>query len=280
MKRTSTLTALIIIFIAFISGNSYGIDPNSEEGVDAIHSFHQNSVKKNYDSLYVNATLIKDSPRGNELIDKCLEAYGGVEHLQKLTSVKLTYETKAMFLGATIKTEKYFENDGKYKFIRYKQDFQETRIFIFPDAWMINRDTLTELSPIRFKAEYYSYLSLMLPLDLKFGSYNEIKYDPAPGDSLEYIYLHKQDTVLMLVGIDPNDFYIKSVEGMIINDNETNIFLNKYSDYYSFEGYQLPLNMDSYSLGLHVAESKLVKVKINPAFDNNEFKPDKYINWK
>ena len=125
----------------------------------------------------------------------------------------------------------------------------------------------------RYCAELYSYLSLATPLAVRTERFDEIRYGERPDDPLAYIYLDKQDSLLVVLGIDRDSYLIRSAEGIIRQGDENYIFINRFDDYQEQGGFQFAGEVTTISMGLEVSKAKLTGVKVNPGFENRVFKP-------
>lgn len=257
---------IFLLLITLLSVNTFAFD--------SMHGHKTAAFKLNYDSLFQTATPLKDSPEGKALIDNCIKAYGGEEKLNKLESCHLVYSTDAFMMKQSITVEKSFTRNRQYKITRYQQPQNESRILNGNDSWFIGRDTVLFLNSGRYKAELFSYLTLCMPLAIKTEPFSEIRYGTRTNDSLLFLYLKKNDTLMSVLGIDPKDYLIKNVEGVIYQDTNTFVFINKFDDFRDEDSYLFPHSLINISMGLEVGRSKLLSVKINPIFKDNEFLPD------
>ena len=236
---------------------------------------HQAGVKLNYDSLFNAAGNLKDSPDGQELILKCISAYGGAKHLLALETFHLTYNMSAFMVADTIRVDKYYQKYRKYKIVRHQPDQREARIINGADSWFVGRDTVIEFFSGKYKAELFSYLTLSLPLAMTKERFDAVRYGLRPEDSLAYVYMLKHDSLMIIAGIDPKDGLIKKSEGVIYQEGQTFVFINYFSDFREVDGYLFPHVLKNISMGLEVANSRLVEVRLNPEFDSSLFMPTK-----
>jgi len=261
--------AIIIIMSAWTASTAFGFD--KMHGAQSVKS-------PNYDSLYAIAIPLDESPEGRQLLEDCLERYGGEEKLRKLESFRLTYRMKAFLNKDSLDIVKSFGNSRKYKISRHGPDTDEVRILNHPHAWYVNRDTLIVLDGGRYRAELFSYLTLAMPLAMQTERFDDIRYGNRDGDSLSYIYMKKQDTLMIVIGIDPRDSLIKSSEGVIYQEEQHFVFINWFSGHQEYDGYVFPRYLTNVSMGLEVARSAVTKVEINIGYDEKEFNPQPIID--
>ncbi len=239
---------------------------------------HKAAIKKlNYDSLFTSATPIQKSPEGQKLIESCLAAYGGEAHLQKLKTFKIQYYMENIISNEKIEVDKYFTRNRQYKIIRYQQPSIECRILNGSDSWFIGRDTTLIIYSGKYKAELFSYLTLAMPLAIKTEPFSEIKYGTRSNDSLSYLYMKKNDSLMIILGVDNKNKFIKYVEGVIYQDTTTFVFVNKLDNFRKVDGYFFPYTLINISMGLEVAKSVVTDIIINPIFKENEFKPESVL---
>lgn len=239
----------------------------------AFDNFHGGmAVKKlNYDSLFAIAVPLEQSAEGRELIERCIDAYGGESKLQSLESFQIRFKMKAIMNRDSIDVVKSFQRGTKYKIHVIGQVTGEQRVLNGNRAWFANMDTLLVLYSGRYKSELFSYLTLSMPLGIKNERFDSIRYGSRDGDSLLYIYMEKQDTLMIVIGIDPEDHLIKSSEGIIRQGENNFVFINRFSEYRSYEGYLFPHELTNISMGLEVAQSVIYEVDVNVEFDEREF---------
>jgi len=232
-------------------------------------------MKIKYDSLFAEAIPLSESKAGQGLFWKCIETYGGKEHLENLRSFELTYDMNPNFGDSkSIRVVKYYERGRKYKTIRNNPQGVEQRILNGDNAWYVGYDTMIVLDRGRYKAELFSYLTLSMPLAVDYERFDQIRYGTRKDDPFGYYYMSKDDSLMIIIGIDPEDYFVKSSEGVIRQGQETYNFANKFSDFEKFGGYWFAGSLRNISMGLAVGNSKLVKVRINPVFGPEEFEPD------
>ena len=250
---------------------------NSIFGFENFHGHKAAIEKLNYDSLFTSATPIKNSPAGQKLIERCILAYGGEIHLQQLKSFKIQYYMENILSDDKIEVDKFFTRDRQYKIIRYQQPSFECRILNGTESWFIGRDTTLIIYSGKYKAELFSYLTLSMPLGIKTEPFSEIKYGTRSNDSLSYLYMKKNDSLMIILGIDNKDNFIKYVEGVIYQDTTSFVFVNKLGNYRKVNGYFFPYTLVNISMGLEVAKSVVTDIEINPIFNENEFTPESVL---
>lgn len=242
-------------------------------GQDDFHTFHgpqKGEPKLDYDALAAAATPLEDSPRGRALADACLARYGGVEKLQGLRGLRLVYRTKSMGGTDEEETVKTFERGRKYRVRTPRQ----TRVLNGDRAWFRNADTQIDLDGGRYRAELFSWLTLAMPLALTDERYDGgVRYGEREGDPLGYFYMEKKDSLMIILGVDPADSLIKSSEGVIRQEGESFVFINRFSQHRDVDGFPFADQLVNVSLGLEVGRSRLESVEVNPEFDADEFTP-------
>ena len=121
---------------------------------DAYEGFHGKSkmVKPNYDSLFQAATRLEESPEGRAVMDSCRAAYGGVEHLRRMESVRMTWRMKALMSSDSLDVVKTMSRNRHHKIEKTAGDRIERRIISGKRCWYETADTLIELDDGRYKA--------------------------------------------------------------------------------------------------------------------------------
>lgn len=238
-------------------------------------SFHGSSglPKLNYDSLYNDAVVLDTSPRGQELVQKCIERYGGEEKLKELKSFHIEFSMFMYMAHDSITVEKFFDRSRRYKIVKHQQSGIEARILNEDSAWYTGTDTLMDLKGSRYNAELFSYLTLTMPAGIREERFSDIRYGVRSEDSLEYIYMNKADTLMIVLGISPEDYTIRSSEGIVQGDSTSFVFINKFDDFRTVDGYLFPHVLTNISMGLEVAKSRVRLITINPQISDEEFQP-------
>jgi hypothetical protein len=240
---------------------------------EKFHAGHHSYPKLNYDSLFAEAVSVDSAAEGKDLIESCIERYGGVEKLEKLKSFHLGLSMLMIMSNDSITVDKFFVRDRMYKIVRHRPDGIEERILNKSQAWFSGKDTVYALDGGRYNAELFSYLTLSMPLGLKTESFDDTRLGHREDDSLTYLYLKKQDSLMIVLGISPSDFTIRSSEGIVYQDTTTLVFINLFGDFDTFDGYLFPRSLINISMGLEVARSKVSKVLVNPHLESDDFRP-------
>lgn len=258
-------TLLSILFVVSLSGVTSGQAP------DRFHHT-KSSPKLNYDSLLAAAVPLSESSIGQALVADCIEKYGGTDKLRSLKDFELTYEATSRFGPKSYSLVKSFQQGRRYKINR----LEEERILKGDICWFENEDTVVFLDQGRYRAEFYSYLTLALPLAIRTESFDAIRYGERPGDPLGYVYLDKQDSLMVVVGIDKENHLIRVTEGIVRQGDQYFVFINRFGDYQKHQGFSFAGEVTTTSLGLEVSKAKLTNVRINPGFDAKFFTPQKH----
>ena len=237
------------------------------------HGHGQGAAKIDYDSLFDAAKPVSELAEGKQLIDDCLNKYGGVEILRSLKSYRLELDMNLLMSGDTVRVNKYFSRDRKYKVDREGKNGPEVRIVNGQSAWFATRDTIMSIDGGRYCAELFSYLTMAMPLAMADESFTDIRFGTRVDDSLGYIYLKKNDSLMIVLGIDRREHVIKSSEGIIYQDTLSFVFVNKFSDFKQFGPYLFPQSLINISMGLEVGRSRIIDVDVNPAYKPEEFLP-------
>jgi hypothetical protein len=227
----------------------------------------------NYDSLFAAAAHLDESESGREILESCLEAYGGREHLSSLKSYRTVWTMETIRSSDTIRVERSFERDRKYRIRKDHNQRVEQRILNGSQAWFQSLDTTMEISRGRFCAELFSYLVLAMPFAAESDEFADRRWGTMPGDSLEYLYLDKPDSLLIVLGIDPGDGLIHMIHGVIREGGQNYAFLNLLSDHKTYDGYVFASHLINVAMGLKVGDSRLDSVLVNPESDPAAFEP-------
>jgi hypothetical protein len=178
-----------------------------------------------------------------------------------------------MMSNDSITVDKFFIRDRMYKIVRHRPGGIEERIVNKSQAWFSGRDTVFALDGGRYNAELFSYLTLSMPLSVRTEPFSDVRYGHREDDPLAYLYMKKQDSLMIVLGIDPSDYTVKTSEGIVYQDTTTLVFINLFGDFDTFDGYLFPRSLVNISMGLEVARSRVTKIRVNPHLESNDFRP-------
>lgn len=265
MKKSIPLITLALAIMLATTSYAY----------DKIHGDGHVVPKVNYDSIFEQATPLSESAEGQALVDDCIERYGGLEKLSRIKSMKLIYKMVMALTQDTSEIVKFYASDRKLKTIRTRGEHVKERTLNRNLAWLILDDSLSDIGEHRLKAELFSHLTLSLPAAMKNRPFAQVRFGRRADDSLLYIYMVKQDTLMIIAGIDPKELLIKSVEGIIYKAEGYSVYVNLFTDFREQHGYLFAHSLTNISLGLTVGQSILESVEINPTLAQDFFKPVK-----
>jgi hypothetical protein len=189
----------------------------SFDGASAQHKFHHSGESSilNYDSLFAGAESVKESKRGRDVIESCLDKYGGRDFLKELESIRLTVKMVPVGRRDSVEVLKFYKYDRKFKFTRNPGSDWESRAIRGNRAWYQSQDTVYIVGDQLYNTWLFSYLYTAGPLTLIHERFDDIRYGTRENDSLEYIYMSKKDSLIFILGIDSDDLLIKSAEGIV-----------------------------------------------------------------
>lgn len=195
-----------------------------------------------------------------------MDAYGGRDHLAKLECFRLIHEFQSSFFEDG-PIERTVADGRKYRI----EGGGEVRTLDGNKAWLQRDGDAVEQGEGRYRSELFSYLTLRLPGILESESFAEPRYATRGDDPLGYLYFDKPDTLLMVVGIDPETHLIRSSEGMIRQGDGSFVYINFFEGHQQFDGYLFPTSLRSVSLGMEVGQAELRSVEVNCSSVATEF---------
>ncbi len=236
------------------------------------HDFHhmKPGPKIDYEARFAAAASLVDSREGREVLDRCLDAYGGRKKLAALQGFRLHYDMLAMLKKSTQRVVKSFARGRRYSVERGR----EKRFLDGDRCWYTKDEMVAPMDSGRYRAELFSYLTLAMPLAAETEPFADIRYGTEPGDSLLYLYFDKPDSVLLVLGVEPGSYHIVKSTGVVRQGEQRFVFINQFDDFREVEGYLFPHHLVNISMGLKVADSRLGKVEINPRFGETYFRPE------
>ncbi|MEE8577453.1 MAG: hypothetical protein V3T31_09375 [candidate division Zixibacteria bacterium] len=265
----SKIRVFIVAILVAASSSAFAYDPASFHNVEPV-------PKKNYDSLFAEATPIGQSPAGEKLISECIKAYGGLEKLSGIKSIRTKWRMAPMMASDTVDVIKLMAAGLKYRVSIIKPAGRAERVLNGNQAWAVTPDTTILAQGQRYKSELFSYLTMGMPQNMRLENFTDTRYGTRDNDSLAYIYLLKPDSMIYVVGIDPNSHLMMKVEGAIISDTSSYHFANILSDHKVVDGYLIHHALINVSMGLEVGHSVLTEVTVNPETDDGDFRPVKH----
>lgn len=260
-----TKIAMLLALVVLAAGvNAQHESPQKYHG-------HMAEPKLNYDSLFQAATILDESKVGQTVVKKLLEAYGGEEHLQNLKAAKFTWRMKSMMAPDSITVVKSVRFDRHYKIQREVASGWETRCLNGPKSWFQTSDTAIEITGGRYKSELFSYLVLSAPATIVTEPFSEIRYGQRTNQPYHYIYMKKNDSLMLVFGIDPAGYMIKTAEGIVYEEDNRFVFQNEFAEHQKYEGFFFPYKLTNISMGLVVGTANLESVEVNPSLADDFF---------
>ena len=242
----------------------------AQQGGQSFHSSHS-GPKIDFEALNDSAVPLADSQSGQQLLADCLEAYGGVDKLTELNGFRLHYSMTPMMSKESVPVVKTLERGRRYRLVNGEQE----RILNGQKCWYTKGDQVADMDGGRYRSELFSYLTLAMPLVAETERFDDIRFGKRDDDPLSYLYFDKADSLLVILGIDPESHLIKSSTGVIRQDDKHFVFINEFDDYRQVEGFWFPHKLVNISMGLRVGDSVLDKVEVNPTLGEKTFLPPK-----
>lgn len=244
---------------------------------DGIHGASHSVIKENYDSLYAEATPLDQSEEGQKVVDRCLAAYGGRQHLAELKTFGLQYRMTSPMFPDTSDFYKLVAPGRKFKNSRKGSGHDKIRYLNGNQAWRVQGPSLQMFDGPRYCAILFGYLTLSMPLALETEPFSEIRFGQRETDSLDYFYCKKNDSLMIVIGINAESSMIRSSEGVINDGDGYQVFVNLFDDYRTTDGYLWPHQLTNISQGLKIGDSELISVEVNPDLTDEPFRPEQSI---
>jgi hypothetical protein len=149
------------------------------------HGHGQSAYPKvNYDSLFEAATPLADAPEAVQLIQNCLEACGGTEHLSGLKAFTAEWLMDSPLYEGIVPIVRSYGPDRRHRIEVQRPGAKEIRILHGQAAWMSSHDTVIVIDQMRYKAELFTYLALGLPLSIETEPFAQRRWGRRADDSL------------------------------------------------------------------------------------------------
>lgn len=242
--------------------------------LQAYEGFHGKGhayTKANFDSLFAAATPLDESAEGQDLLKACLEAYGGEEHLRALKSLRLRFSKISALSGDTVEVTREFDADRRYRSITTGGANPTEFGLNGATAWATVKDSVAMLVDHGYANQLFNYLTINLPLSMAGERFDETRFARQENDTIAYLYLLKKDSLMFVVGIDPDDLMVKSSTGVIYREAGYVVFADYFSNHTEHSGYLLPGVIHSISMGLTMGDLHLEKVEVNPDLADGTF---------
>jgi hypothetical protein len=263
----SAVLILAIISLGAVLLVPVGANAQNDDAVK-FHN-HQRSPKVDYAALLEKATPLDDSPEGRQLLSDCLVTYGGVENLEKLMSFQVTYAFAGSGDANKVAFVKSFRSDRRYKVVEGDKE----RILNGENCWVQNAEKTWKMDDFRYRAELYSYLVLGMPLAAERENFEEIRFSDNKEDDHGLFYFTKTDSMMIIMSVDKTEHFINSTTGILPDDSNQIVFMNKFDDFRKVEGFVFPHKWVNYSLGMKMGEYVLDAISVNPDIPDAEFLP-------
>ena len=169
---------------------------------EGIHGGGHGRPTVNYDSLFKAATPLDQSPEGQKTIERCLAAYGGREHLAALKTMGLHYRMISNLSGDSSDFDKSVAPNRRLNTSRQGTGHEKVRYLDGDSAWRSVGGEVENQEGPGYCATLFSYLTLIMPLAMETEPFSEIRVGTRESDSLDYIYMKKNDSLMIVVGLD------------------------------------------------------------------------------
>ena len=262
MKRPSLLPALFTAAVLV----AISVGAFAQQDDTGFHSSHS-GPKVDFEALYEAAVPIADSETGQKVLAGLMEAYGGEAKMQELQGFRLHYSLTPMMSSESFPVVKSVQRDRQYHVVRG----DEQRVLNHDKCWYSKGDQVADMDGGRYRSELFSYLTLAMPLAASTERFDGIRFGTMDDDPLSYLYFDKADSLLVVLGIEPETNLIRKSTGVIRQEYQRFVFINEFEDFRQVEGFWFPHKLVNISMGLRVGESVLDKVEVNPDFDAGEF---------
>lgn len=263
-------TTWLVILLAVMAIGSSALGQHEKQ------RFHGNAPghKTDFKALFNEAQSLEESSEGQAVLRNCLKAYGGLEKLKSFDGALIKYDNRTSDNSEPVEVVKSFQRGRKYRTVKGI----DTRLINNLSCWYEHEDQVAELDGTRYRAELFSYLTLMMPMAAKTERFDSIRHGKRDNDPLDYLYFVKTDSLMIILGIDPEEHLIRSSTGIIPQGDMNFTYINEFSNFSNFDGFIFPGKITYFSLGMRVGNSVIREVEINPTFNDNEFLPRNKVN--
>jgi hypothetical protein len=250
MARVSIILAVLGIASLLSAGDG-------KKSFHGVHGGSESTPKLDYEELYEAAVPLSNSEEGRAELERCLQAYGGRDHLAGLTSVCLTYDMQSdIFQSGPV--ERVVASGRRYRI----EIPGQVRALDGQRAWFEIDSKPGEIEGRRYNGELFSYLTMRLPGIIEAENFEEPRFARRDGDDLGYLFFDKPDSLMLVVGVDPQTGFIRSSEGVVRSAGGYVVYINRFEDHATFDGYVFPRKFVNISMGLEVATSSLTGVEV------------------
>ena len=259
---------LVLLAAALVVGMI--VLPGAALAEDTMQKYHhaQTSPKVDYRGQFAAAGSLAESAAGQKLFEDCLAAYGGRDALAAVNGARLTYARPGDRGAETPGVVKSFARGRRYNVTRGDNE----RMIDGQKCWVGNGDQAKEMDDFRYRAELFSYLTLTMPLAGELEHFDDIRYGAGEDENLDYFFFSKNDSMLVVLGVDRDKHLIRNVAGLLPQEDESDIiYVNEFADFKTVEGIVFPHKVTHISLGMDLGHILLQQVDFNPDFAADEF---------
>lgn len=208
----------------------------------------------------------------DELLSRSVEAYGGVNRLKSLTSLRLSGRITVAGQAQPGRFERLFQAPDKLGSLISHAQGSERRILIRDQAWRNGKSA----SVPEHLAMGLQLARQRLPLLLVENRATIIDHgmQEQAGRRFRSLTLELAEGVSLFVILDPDSGFILQTVGKLSLADGTNAdFTTLYGDYRKIEGLAIATREDHYSQGRLTGTSVIEQVEINRPLPTNAFTP-------
>ncbi len=216
------------------------------------------------------------SPKGGDLRDKILDAYGGRERLSQISSIAVEGSINALVRGDHGVYRRALRRDGKlfvdihYALSRETRILSEARVFRGVDGKM------EEVSGPGYLAMIYQYNDLSMPFALLDDSFTVRELGrESPADATVLRCTDRAGNTMDVFVNEVTYRIVKTLGSFSMGEGSTSLSA-EFSDFRFFEGVLVPFRIVNYAGGTRISETIIDNYLFNARISDSLFDPNAY----
>jgi len=235
--------------------------------------------------LGLSMNLFAQNPQ--EIVDKCVEAFGGKEAVKKFASYQATGTMKLAAQGMELSGKLEVIQLGRKRWNRVELQFGGQTFILLnsydgESAWMDRMGTIVDQPALNYESDLDHDITLLVEPEAKFslGKETEIEGKKSVGIDVDF----KGKKTIFYVDFENYSILEMVYEDVYFGENYTKETLEKrvrYSDYKDISGALFPTTMAFYQKGQKQMEFHLEEVSFNPQVADAKFqRPDQKLDLR
>jgi hypothetical protein len=216
----------------------------------------------------------QELPDASAVIERVLEAYGGVDALAAIESYRMVGELRPVGRSTAIATTRLFSRPDRLRVEIAYPDTPERRVLDGTRGWRERSGSVQPVSGMLLAAMNLQAARADVPwiLDAWRDSVRVVGPVERDGRSLIGLELALGPSMLFRAYVDPETDRVVESLGMLLAEGRQVHFVTTYADFRAVEGVVFPFAEENFASGVHTGSTRLLTVEVNPALSADDFR--------